>query len=453
MKLSELLQAADTRDWQIPDSDPDLIRAVIDSRDCSEGTIFCPLKGEHADGHDFIPAAFDKGASASFTAKSVYVQHPEWHHFPLIVVPDPLTALQTLAIAKKKRVSPRIIAITGSVGKTTTRRMLAHILESDFTVSQSEKNFNNAIGLPISLFNIRENAQIAVLEMGANHPGEIADLCRIAPPDLALITCIAPAHIEGFGSIEAIRKAKFEIFNNAHPDATLFINADDEHISQYQPSARMKALTYSLSGSADYSFTTETKNGELSLSIEGRELMLPGSSPALARNAAAAYSVCHSLGMSHESIAEKILNFPTPVGRGNIIHLAGAMLINDAYNASPVSLANAVATLQNMNCAGRKKVVFGDMLELGSASDEAHRVAGRLLAGAGFSELICCGPNAELTAREAQVAGMSSLHYFREKKGIADLIAADLQPGDCILFKASRGLALETIIEELKTKL
>jgi len=427
-------------------------RMSIDSRDVEPATLFCPLRGEHRDGHDFILSALQSGAAASFCERSYFESHPELSDSPLILCDDTLTAMQDTASNKFGMLKPTLIAITGSVGKTSTRLLLSAVFDGRIPYSQSIKNYNNHIGMPLSLFNMRSDSRYLILEMGANHAGEIAALCRIAAPDIALITRISEAHTEGFGSMDRLTQAKKEIFEGSRPGALLVVNGDDERLRDHQDPSR-RILRYGRSDNADYPCHSSIEDGRAVLHIAGRRIRTRSAGRALAQNAAAVWVIATECGIPEDALQLAIEQFEVPEGRGGDRSAGGVTLINDAYNASPASVSNALEDLQNRHCAGRRIFVFADMLELGPLSESSHRDIGRLCSRRSVDALYCFGPLSRLTVETALSSGVTEADHYLSKDELYRDLSAGLKPGDCVLFKGSRGMALETLIRPLEKDL
>ncbi|MCK5519784.1 MAG: UDP-N-acetylmuramoyl-tripeptide--D-alanyl-D-alanine ligase, partial [Candidatus Marinimicrobia bacterium] len=448
MNIQELL-SAELIPADLP-SNIEFTSVIIDSREAGPGTLFCPLKGENTDGHEYIEKAFKAGTVLSLIEKNYLKDHPELSKYPLIPCDDPLKCLQLLASNKAKQSATKIIALTGSVGKTSTRQLLFHLLKDNFEVYQSIKNYNNHIGYPLSILNIPKNIDYAILEMGANHRGEIAELCHIAAPDIALITRIARAHLEGFGSLKNIQKAKFELFDNAADNAELFINNDDPLIAAYSAKNKNK-IRYGSRANSDIRFAAKN-NGHSNIYIRAQKISLNTKNSAYIENIKSAASIAIHLGIPILEISDKIRNFKTPEGRGNEIYHQGITIINDAYNANPISLSNAIKYFSVKKCKGRKYFIFADMLELGDYTRTAHEKAGSELAQSSLFSLICYGELSKTTAESAKKSGLENSRHSMDKSEISKWLNDELENGDCVIFKGSRGAQLEDIIKELTTE-
>lgn len=421
----------------------------IDSRDIPSGHIFCALKGEHTDGHRFVSKALENGAVAALVSKEYAKTSLEEE--ALIIVEDTYQGLVDMASLYVKELSMPILAITGSVGKTSTRRLISHILRTKMGVAETPKNFNNHIGLPISILQITGKEDVAILEMGTSGIGEIRDLCKIVPPDLGMITSIAHAHIGGFGSIDNVQIAKYELFDAIKPDGTLFINNDDPRISAYPADSR-KRITYGLENGADIKFNIDhiNEDGCYVLSIDNKKIELKSSGKGAAQNAVAAYTFSFTMGMDPSDIISAIESYETIAGRGKMEVWKGITLIDDTYNANPFSVKNAIEALQAMKSEGQKLMVFGDMLEMGVEARSSHEAIAHLAVDAGISHLLCYGEDSRHTVETAKKRGIAYTEHFETKKDLADTLFSAIKPGDIVLFKGSRGVAIEEIISLIK---
>ena len=422
----------------------------IDSRDIKKGNIFCALNGENSDGHNYIKSAIENGALAAIVERKSIAKQKHLEKYPLIIVDNSLKALQKAANIYGKIVNAKILVITGSSGKTTTRNLISKVLESSFSVTQSIKNFNNHIGLPLSILQINENDDFAIIEMGANHIGEIKSLCEIIKPDYGLITSISEAHIEGFGSIENVQKAKFELFNSVDNNGIIFINNDDARIRKF--SNNTKQITYSIKSNADYKLKVIDYDqfGRYTLEYLNRNIKLNSIGYGAAQNAAAALTVGKTLGLSTDSVIKKIQDFNTPQGRGNIINLNDYFIINDTYNANPSSVNLAIRSLNEMNSKGKIIMVLGDMLEMGELSESSHKNIGAKIAKSKIDYLFCYGENTKYTINSARNYDMMNAIHFDNKQLLTNTLISLVKPNDIIYIKGSRKLEMETIIEKLK---
>lgn len=430
-----------------------------DSRTLRPGELFVALTGDRFDGHDFFPQALARGASAVLGRDGSLSVPPRGWMGPtaLIQVRDPLYALGEIARHWRARHKARLLAITGSNGKTTTKDMAAAILSRKRSVLKTEGNLNNRIGLPLTLMGLRQHHEIAVVEMGMSEPGEIRRLCEIARPDFGLITQVAPAHLEGLKSLDAVAKAKGELFQALGERDTAIVNLDDPNVGRLAISCRARQLTY---GEAPGAVVRGLRldpfyrdGARMVLEVRGEQLpvrMLCHGRPCLL-NALAAAAASWAMGAPLEEIVEGLETFRPPPMRLKLMSLGEDIhLIDDTYNANPASMAEALETLSRM-ARGRKVAVLGDMLELGAYAQEAHRATGRRAADLGIGVIIAAGRWAQqvvLGARSSPSPPEKTMAVASSQEALDELMAA-LKKGDWILVKGSRGVAMERVVEGL----
>jgi UDP-N-acetylmuramoyl-tripeptide--D-alanyl-D-alanine ligase len=426
-----------------------------DSRSIRPGELFIPLKGEHCDGHDFIGQALQAKASGIISSRG-------WKgktlppDIPVIEVADTLTALGDLARAWAQHTQATIIAITGSNGKTTTREMTAAILERSHAVLKPRCNWNNLIGLPLTLLGLRPHHQMAVLELGMNRRGEIKRLAEIAQPRIGVITNVGPVHLEYLKTIEEVALAKGELFESLGNSSHAVINADDSRVAALarrcpaqimtfgiSSPARVRALDIASPASGENRFTLAIgqESAPVSLSIPGMHSIY---------NALAAAAVSSICKVGLEEIKAGLEGYTSFPGRMEIIRLTDTItIINDTYNANPASMEIALTTLAQLKGAGRGIAVLGDMLELGEASEAYHRQLGSLIKSLQIGPVILTGPHAQTVAGGAGDKGTAGVSIFvaDTHEEIAGLLDRTVQPNDWILFKGSRGMRMEKGME------
>src|SRR5437016_1608775 len=361
------------------DQDVVVMGYSIDSRTVSPGDLFIALQGENFDGHDYVAAALEKGAVAAVVQAGKKVEAgPEG----LLSVDDTLRSLQSLGAAARRLWGKPLLAVTGSVGKTTTKEILAHLLATGLRVMKSTGNLNNHIGLPLQLLKLEPEHDVAVVEMGMNHSGEIRALGTLAHHDLAVVTCVAPVHLEFFDSLRDIARAKYEIIETLHHGGVAVLNADDEYVSQFGRDFKGKVVTFGIRKSADVSAQNVQLNGaegsSFDLNIEGvsEHVNLPLVGEHNVYNVLAATAAASQKGISPSQIAAALATLRPPEKRGQVIHLAGATLVNDCYNSNPKALNAMIDTLATMN-AQRRILIAGEMLELGACAASLHAECGR----------------------------------------------------------------------------
>ena len=433
-----------------------------DTRGDCAGKLFVPLTGDNYDGHNFIGAAFKKGAAVALTSKDIADYGLPAGVAPevaVIMVPDTLKALGRLAAWYRLKFSPLVVAITGSVGKTTSKEMIALVLSKKYNVLKSAGNYNNAIGLPLTVFGLDGAHTAMVLEMGMNQPGEIEALSKIARPDVAVITNIGDAHIERFGTKQNILKSKLEILEGLSKNGTVFLNGDDMLLKGLMGLIDRQIVYYGVDEGLDVIGTDAKARGDVGLEFEfswqGREyaVHLNAAGAHNIHNALAAVAIGLQHGVTPKQIVDALSEFQPDKLRMNISTVGGVCLINDAYNANPQSMAAAVDVLTGLTGGGRRIAVLGDMLELGGLAQERHREVGAYLSKSGVDALVAVGAHAADTAFGARRGraqnGPVECHVFSEKKGVADYVLNMLNPGDFVLVKGSRGMSMEQVADAI----
>lgn len=435
----------------IEKGDSSLLKGVvIDSREVQQGDLFVALKGQRGDGHDYVAEALERGAAAVLVERELPVSRGG---AAILQVADTLKALEALASYWRAKQPAKVIGITGSVGKTTAKEVLAQVLSQRFRVLKSERSYNNEIGLPLTLLRLEPIHERVILEMGMYALGEIRALCQIARPQVGLVTNIGPSHMERLGSLEAITQAKGELLESLPEEGTAVLNGDDERVRAMRGRTRARVLLYGL----DPAFHLWASDVE-SRSLEGVhfrmhcsgdsipvETPLPGR-PGL-QAALAAATLAWAEGMSLEEIREGLAELKEPLRLRALPGLRGSTIIDDSFNASPASTLAALDLLAELG--GRRIAVLGDMLELGPYEMEGHRQVGRR-ASEVTSHLIVIGERARIIGEEACRQGMAEVHFTTSKEEAADYLRALLQPGDTVLVKGSRAMGMEAIVEWMR---
>ena len=419
----------------------------IDSRKAVEGSLFVAIKGENTDGYNYIPSAIEKGALCA-------VSDREYDGFPCIVVNDPTEALQQIAAAYRKTLNITVVGITGSVGKTTTKEIVASVLSQKYNVVKTEGNFNNGLGLPLTIMSIKPDTEVAVVEMGMNHEGEMRVLSAIACPSMSIMTNIGISHIENLGSRENILKAKSEMFESMSSTARCVLNGDDDLLCTVD---RPNKCFYGFNSNNDIyieSFCDHGFNGidfeacmygashHFSIKVPGRHVLYA----AMAAMAAGSW-----LGLTVDQITEGIAAAETISGRVNVIHTDKYTLIDDCYNAAPQSMMSGIDLLVKSDEARRAVCVFGDMLELGEDEAYLHRTVGEYAAKNKVGLLIAIGELSKNIYSGAKAMGQDAL-WFETKEAFLEKADEILKEGDVILIKASHFMAFPKIVETLKSK-
>ncbi|MGC2539156.1 MAG: UDP-N-acetylmuramoyl-tripeptide--D-alanyl-D-alanine ligase [Candidatus Sulfotelmatobacter sp.] len=426
----------------------------IDSRTVGLGQLFFAVKGERLDGHDFVEQALEKGAAGAVVRKDRLGRYPQQAR--LLAVEDTLVALQTLATAARKLWGKPLIAVTGSAGKTTTKEAIAHVLGARFRVLKSEGNFNNHFGLPLMLLKLEPEHDLAVIEMGMSHAGEIRALAKIAQPEIGVVTNVAAVHLEFFDSLAGIARAKYELVESLPGSGTVVLNADDEYVSQFGRGFKGKVVMYGTRTAADVRAEKIQSQGaqgtEFDVVVgsvrEHATLPLVGEHNVL--NALAAVAVGLERGLKpSEAIAELYTLAPADK-RGQVLQLGNITVINDCYNSNPKALEAMVDALAAMR-AKRRIVVAGEMLELGPAGEEMHRQAGQHVADKKIDVLLGVRGLARSMVEGARQAGTRS-EFVASPEEAGEWLAGEARDGDVVLLKASRGVKLEKALEAWKAR-
>jgi UDP-N-acetylmuramoyl-tripeptide--D-alanyl-D-alanine ligase len=421
----------------------------IDSRSLLPGDLFFAVRGERLDGHDFVEAALAKGAVGAVISKDQHARFTQTNQ--ILVVEDPLLALQKLAAAVRRLWGKPLIAVTGSAGKTTTKEAIAHVLGTKHDVLKSQGNLNNHFGMPLQLLKLGPEHDVAVVEMGMSHAGEITALAKLAQPDCGVVTMVAPVHLEFFESIAAIARAKYELIQSLPAGGIAVLNADDEYVSQFGRDFHGKVVTFGLHEPADVSAREIESRGPLGsvFEIVADGEHVPAALPLLGEhsiyNALAAVAVGLQYGVLLRVAAESLATLSPGDKRGEILRYAGATIINDCYNSNPKALDSMVRSLAQIP-ARRRIVVAGEMLELGPAADAMHRESGQNMARHGIDRLLGVRGLAKSMVEAAVEAGMNA-EFVNTPQEAADWLRREVKSGDVVLLKASRGVRLERALE------
>jgi len=434
----------------------------IDSRTVAPGQLFMAIQGPHHDGHDFVGAALQTGALAAVVAAGRLAGYPDALRGRLIGVPDTLAALQDLARAVRRAWGRRIAAVTGSVGKTTTKEILAALLGAKLRVLKSEGNLNNEYGLPLALLRLNPEHEAAVVELGMSHRGELRRLAQIAEPEVGVVTRVAPVHLEFFSSVDEIALAKRELIEGLFgPQTVAVLNADDPRVARFAEVARSRVLTFGFSAGAQFRAEKIEDRGADGanfdfISPQGRwplELPLPGRHNI--SNALAALAAASVWGIG---AAEAARVFPRMVAgemRGRLLRFAaGFAVINDSYNSNPVALRAMTELLARTPGYRRRILAAGEMLELGPESPRLHREAGHQAASQKVDWVLGVQGHAAELVQGAVKEGVPSerARFFATSSDAAAFLSELLQPGDLVLVKGSRGVKMERIVEALAAR-
>ncbi len=416
----------------------------IDSRTIAPGDLFFALRGPQNDGHDYVEAALAKGATGAV------VDH-DLGQASLIVVDDTLAALQKLAAWARRRWGGRVVGVTGSAGKTTTKDAIAHLLAVERKVGKTIGNLNNHFGLPLSILRLPDESDAGVLEMGMNHAGEIRALARLARPDVGVVTNVGYAHVEAFGSIEGVALAKRELIEELPPNGVGVLNADDRLVAGFRGVHPGRVVTFGLAEKADVrandvEFEMET--------VRFRHRGVGFESPLVGRhglsNVLAALAVAEIFGIAPERLRDAVRTLSPGKMRGERLERNGVTIWNDSYNSNPEA-ARAMLDVLRETPAERRIAVLGEMLELGQSTEPLHREVGKYLAEQGIDVLLGVRGAARFMVEEAVRAGLSdsAAYFFEDPATAGDFLRGMLRRGDAVLFKGSRGVRVEQALERI----
>lgn len=423
--------------------------AAIDSRRVEGGELFFALRGARNDGHQFVAEAARSGASAVVVEREI----EPIEGAAVIRVAETLLALHALTRELRSRAARRLLAITGSVGKTTTKDLTAAVLAERYSVVKSPGNLNNLYGFPLALLNATEGNQWMVAEMGMSTPGELRQLSLIARPDVAVFTNVRPVHLEFFANVEEIAEAKAELLVGVPADGVVIANADDPAVVRIARRHRGRSVGFGLSADAEVRAEAISVRGEGGgtefelVSEHGRqEIRLPLHGRYNVYNALAAAAAGLTLGVSLARVAHALSSATSAEGRGVLHRLSGgAVVIDDSYNSNPEALKRALEAAAELP-ARRRWAVLGDMLELGPRAPEFHREAGRVAAALGFAPIFAVG---EMASELASGAGKGVSHCFADAESAIDPAVCEVRPGDLVLIKGSRGIELDRVVKAL----
>ncbi len=455
LKLDEIAAAMEARPLGAPGRY--LVESVgIDSRQVASGQLFFAIRGDRFDGHDFVADAIDRGAMAAVVSRPDLVP-PELHELGLLLLVDDTTAaLGRLAAFHRRQARARVIAVTGSNGKTTTKEMIHQVLSGRRRGRGAPKSFNNAIGVPLTLLSVAPDDEYVVVEIGSNAPGEVGQLGELASPDIGVITGVAETHLEQLGSLEGVATEKASLIDHVREGGSAVLSAESELLVRLTRRRRRRAVRQVRFGRCDGVDLRATQlasgPGRVSFCLDGGQrvtIPMPGEHNVL--NALAAIGVAREMGIGLTEAADRLAEFRPPPMRMEVHRWGQVTLINDAYNANPASMAAALAVLRNWPDAGRRVFVAGDMWELGTATLTKHQQLGRQIAEAGIEVLVAVGDLADAVTQAAREA--SAAIQVEAASGIedaADRLGQVIQPGDAILLKGSRAVGLEALVDTIR---
>ena len=422
----------------------------IDSRTLEPGDLFFALRGPQQDGHEYVQAALAKDAAGAVVDGAGAVIDAAAGERNLFVVDDTLAALQELAAWARCRWGGRVVGVTGSAGKTTTKDLIAHLLAGEMAIGKTIGNLNNHMGVPLSILRLPNDARVAVLEMGMNHAGEIRELARMARPDIGVVTNVGYAHVEAFESIEAVALAKRELIEELPADGVAVLNADDPLVAAFRKVHPGRSLTFGLSANAD------VRAERVELGATGVRFHYRGvafESALVGRhglsNILAALAVAGIFEVPPERLRDPVLSFTPGKMRGERLEHNGIVIWNDSYNSNPEA-ARAMVDVLRATPARRRVAVLGEMLELGQSTEPLHRDIGKYVAAQGIDVLIGIRGAARFMVDDAMRAGLSGAAYFFEDPETAgDFLRGLVRAGDAVLFKGSRGVQVERALERV----
>ncbi len=427
---------------------------TIDSRKVQKGNLFVPFKGENVDGHYYIEKAIENGASAALWQKDV-PEPPTG--IPLLIVEDTLLALQTMAAKYLEECGPKVVGITGSNGKTTTKDTTASILSEKYKVHKTEGNYNNHLGLPLTILSMEEDTEIIVLEMGMSSKGEIELLSNLARPEIAIITNIGESHLLDLGSREAIADAKLEITSGLKKDGIIIYHGDEILLSRKLKDGKWKSISFGRAESNDLyprKIRSENTSTAFTLNIHREELNIPVLGNHNVLNAMAAIAASLQLGVDWKGIQNGLSHLKLTNMRMEMVEGSnGERIINDAYNASPTAMRAAIELVSELTGFKRKFLVLGDMLELGEEERDFHYSIGEFINGEAIDKLYTYGRLGKDIAEGAKgKLGEANVHAYQDKDQLINDLKKEAAEGDLVLVKASRGMKLEEVVYALQKK-
>ena len=461
LTLEEVMQATGGRlEGELPPGAVQITGVSTDTRLLRPGDLFIALRGPQRDGHDFIAEAFARGAAAALISRHTPPAADRGARpGPLVAVPETLPALGDLAAHYRRTLRVRVVGVTGSVGKTATAAMCAAVLEGTYRVARTRDDWNAEIGVPLTILSMDDHTDVAVLEMAMRGLGQIADLVRIARPEIGVVTNIGESHLELLGSIENVARAKGELIEGLPARGTAVLNAEDERVLRLRDRSPAPVLTFGLIPAADVraervTFTDGGMRFRLVRNDGAAEVSLGSWGVHSVSNALAAAAVAQAMDVGVEAVAAGLARWTPPKMRLQPLPLGDILVINDAYNASPASMAAAFEVLRHVAGTRRRIVVLGEMKELGERSAALHRAAGREAASVGAVRIVAGGADARSLAAGAHDAGTGATVYLEpDAPEAAARLRTVIRPGDVVLVKGSRVVAMERVVDMLREDL
>ena len=424
-----------------------LLNVSIDSRTIQKGDTFLPLRGKNYDGHKFVPNAIRSGALGIIVERKWFDTHGKNLSIPTIIVENTKQFLLKLAQWQLQNVNPIAIGITGTNGKTTVKNLLSSFLSTIAPTHFTLGNYNNSIGLPLSLLNLSMQHKFSVLEMGASEKGEIDFLANLTKPKCGIITNIGIAHLDGFGDEKIIAQEKSALFKHLPKDGVAFVNLDDRFISQFETKASLITFSFK-NGSENQARIIATDSlGCIEFDLNGCRFKMPVPGIGFAKSALTSIVVAKYFGVPSEKIIQQLKNFKTEHGRMEKCEKDGITIIDDSYNANPSSVKNSIRAVGEMHCNGKRILVFGDMLELGKLAKKYHTIVADWAVNNKFSCLFTYGDLAR--AADESASAINIHEHFETHENLLERLQSVLETGDIVLVKGSRGMELEKIVEGL----
>ncbi len=439
-------------------SERPILGGAVDSRAVEPGNLFVALPGERTDGHRFVAAALAAGAAGVIVSEPPDAVTLAAADATVVLVADPLRALQAVATTWRQRFDPLVVGVTGSIAKTSTKEAVAAVLGAAMPTLRNEGNLNNEIGLPLTVLRLRSRHRAAVLEMGMYVGGEIADLARIGRPEIGIVTAVQPVHLARIGTIEAVERAKGELVEALPADGVAILNADDERVRAMATRTRARAMTYGFAADADVRAAEVLSRGVDGMTFRligpgvDRAVAIPGLGRLAVHNALAAAAAGIAAGIPTDAIVAGLAGGWSAPHRAELVLAGGITIVDDSYNASPGSVSAALELLAGM--PGRRIAVLGEMLELGDGHEAGHARVGAVAARLA-DRLVVVGDGAAGIAAGARNAGMApdAIALVADRAAARDRLLTDLRPSDVILVKASRGIALDLLVDDLRSAL
>jgi UDP-N-acetylmuramoyl-tripeptide--D-alanyl-D-alanine ligase len=424
--------------------------AVVDSRAECSGRLFFALRGEHTDGHRFVRAAYESGSAAAIVEDGSICDELGRDGIPYVLVSNCLRSLQELARAYRRHLDVRVIAITGSSGKTTTKEYIRRILKTKFRVFANPGNFNSLIGVPLTILETERDNEYLVCEVGANQAGEVGFLSGLLRPEIGVITNVGDAHVGMFGSVENIARAKAEMLEHVASHGSVLLPKDDAFFDFFEETAKVRSVTFGQSNDVDFLLTdVESTESGIAFKVNDERITLNAVGTYNALNACAAFAAGDVCGVEHDSIRTALAEVKPMPGRGRIHAIRGITLIDESYNASPASMRVSLAMLEELS-ATRKLAVLGDMKELGEYREERHRGLGQLLAATNVNAVFWLGEDGgEVKAGFEKAGGSAPLRLYDSLDRLVEDVCREARAGDAILVKASRACNLDRFVTRL----